>query len=1518
MHPVAEHRHILLELIAASIADAIQYLKKHLPPGGPVALEVISLEGRMNAVNKERLFGTISDNALQLEYNKIRKALLELVNNLQEEDFQTVEKPTNQKPGKKRGSILYRIPTTMETGVENKCVVRIALDVEAIVENFQLDEHVKLDTIRVSDIMMVELMDPSDVHPFEIRGLNSAEQFIEPDEYTEWIFMVKPLLEGRFPLMIKVSIIELIHGKERKRDIVLEEMILIVTEASDEIEEAAFKPSGYTLNLGGAEEEKRERKGAAGPPLSKRRRSRLRASSMVAVLLLIMGFGAFAFPETRDWLWAKLRHRIETYQTFADKYELSAYREEAIWRKTALLDTPPAYLEYLATYPVGKYRSEALDRLAQLEQGLFKRIEAAGELEDLLYYFSWFPDGANRQTVVDSSLQYQLHQESRQATDIDSLSYPERQDAFWRFVEAHRNRLPEGIYCLEYTLLGQKTRAEYHCRRAQAAAEQRQAQAENSLWAKVQADSKPIHYLRYLERFPIGTHRDTSIAILRAARIPIPSAILSYRNSEPELESSRLNEEPEPPAPAVVPRYAGPVGIRTVQTPVLLITDLLEVDEEAIPLRMYSYRRGIPFLPPSEFEDPSNRLFREAILSKDAAIRAALRADSLLWAQAQVANTAQSYGDYLAAFPEGLFSEPAYKLSDRRAWEEAKDEHTEFAYRNYFIHYREGKYVRKAKKRADRNAWKKAKENDTPPMYGGYIFRYSDGKHVAQAFRRANRLLNQKEQLAKSSKGQSGSTAAGGPTLTARSGSTKARSSSKKSSAGSKKSKRSGSGRFLGINWPRIQFPRINIPLPSFGRSPAVKADLAAWKRARESNTISAYLDYQRRYTKHAEKAMRRAQALAWQYAKETDTEKSYRDYASNWGGKHSREAMRRADTRAWESAERQDTEKGYRSYVFRYPEGRYRKQGVRAAGAKNWESATGKDSMYYYQRYLRIYPEGKFVVDAQLRYEELLWDSLKSLGTVAALEEYRTQYPEGGFAEEIASLQDDWTFEAARDSGSVEAYLDYLQQFPQGVHAREADQRIWVAALVRGDLEAIEEYVDDLPEGRFRREAQRSFEELQVWREAESVGTLEALQAYRAAYPNGKYLTRALHEQEDVTWKGAAEIGSITSFEEYLRHYPEGVYSLEADAEIWRQTQQLGTRSAYQRYLSLPGDRPYATTAKEKMEELPPEEEPEEENDQSITIAFGSSAHQDKAQPLLEVAADLAPDAFIFLGGNIYGDTRDMDTLRAKYDQLAGKPEFQGLREVTDVYAIWDDHDYGENDAGRHYPRKVESEQLFLDFWAEPEDSDRREHAGTYGVKYLQKGDLTVQLLLLDTRYFRDDLLRRTEEASAPYKNDYIPNSDPDSTFLGEAQWRWLEERFRVPADVRIIASSNQFGHAYNGWESWTNVPHERQRMLELIERTGVNGVLFISGNVHWGEISKQEVAGGYPIYDVTSSGITETWETVEPNANRVGQAIQQNNIGYLRITPSNSGLKLQLALMDQSAAIVEEQTIKLKEISN
>jgi len=321
-----------------------------------------------------------------------------------------------------------------------------------------------------------------------------------------------------------------------------------------------------------------------------------------------------------------------------------------------------------------------------------------------------------------------------------------------------------------------------------------------------------------------------------------------------------------------------------------------------------------------------------------------------------------------------------------------------------------------------------------------------------------------------------------------------------------------------------------------------------------------------------------------------------------------------------------------------------------------------------------------------------------------------------------------------------------------------------------------------------------------------------------------------------------------------------------------------------------------------------------------ATVITFGSCGHEDKPQPILQQIADIKPDFFIYLGDNIYGDTYDMNELKNKYEKLVSKPEFQALRKSTDILATWDDHDYGWNDSGRHYPFKNESKDIFFHYFNEPQDSPRRTRNGIYSSYIYEYGTKKLQIILLDTRTFRDNLRPyQGELADNPayfYTLDYFPHQHGDSTILGEEQWNWLENELKKPADVRVIGSSTQFAIEYNGYESWANFPNEQERMLKTIQKTRANGVVFISGDVHYSEISKIQMNPTYPIYDFTSSGITSTWHFATPNKNRIEGPVMENHYGKITINWDKTDPTLTMENIDVSGNQRFEHTILLSQL--
>ena len=312
--------------------------------------------------------------------------------------------------------------------------------------------------------------------------------------------------------------------------------------------------------------------------------------------------------------------------------------------------------------------------------------------------------------------------------------------------------------------------------------------------------------------------------------------------------------------------------------------------------------------------------------------------------------------------------------------------------------------------------------------------------------------------------------------------------------------------------------------------------------------------------------------------------------------------------------------------------------------------------------------------------------------------------------------------------------------------------------------------------------------------------------------------------------------------------------------------------------------------------------------------IAFGSCAKQDKEQPIWNQVNAWKPELFIFLGDNIYADTEDMAVMRAKYDQLAAKPGFQQLRRQSKVVAIWDDHDYGKNDAGREYPKKQESKDIFLDFWGEPADSPRRKRPGNHMSYVFGPKGKRVQVILPDNRWWRSGLIGNTEVPKD--HGPYLTNTDPNAVMLGREQWQWLTEQLRIPAEIRIFASSTQVLADAPGWETWALFQAEQQRLFDLIDFTGTTGLFCISGDTHYAELSKREDNVPYPMWDMTSSGLTETWAYVAPNKYRLGEGHDVQNFGRIEIDWSGSEPRIQLGVDGVDGKELITQTLHLSEL--
>jgi alkaline phosphatase D len=196
------------------------------------------------------------------------------------------------------------------------------------------------------------------------------------------------------------------------------------------------------------------------------------------------------------------------------------------------------------------------------------------------------------------------------------------------------------------------------------------------------------------------------------------------------------------------------------------------------------------------------------------------------------------------------------------------------------------------------------------------------------------------------------------------------------------------------------------------------------------------------------------------------------------------------------------------------------------------------------------------------------------------------------------------------------------------------------------------------------------------------------------------------------------------------------------------------------------------------------------------------------------------------------------------------------------------------------------------------------------------------VQIIMLDGRYFKGPAIldeRSDEEKEAlGIVGRYSPNPDPSVTLLGVEQWRWLEQQLHEPADLRLIVSGTQVVASEKGVEGWGLYPHERQRLYDLIAETGANGVILLSGDVHFSELSRTD-DGPYPLYDFTSSNLAQLgtgWEGAR-NSYRVAGPYAGEHFAIVAIDwDASPGAEITLAVISMDGSVAYQHRVSLNEL--
>lgn len=204
--------HLRELIVDGNLSNALDLLITHIEElDSSCYNDVLMLKSRFNSGKRDFYpNGIINNEEYGMILSKVTLSLLELINKIEK------QKHSCDKP--QIGHLMYKIPVEMEVEKEHKCIVRIAYDLEKLTEKLKIDQNTVFENIRVSNLMNVEIMDNSGNENFSIKNCTHHEQFVLKQDFTEWIFLVKPLREGHFSLLLKVVIIENINGNNAYKD----------------------------------------------------------------------------------------------------------------------------------------------------------------------------------------------------------------------------------------------------------------------------------------------------------------------------------------------------------------------------------------------------------------------------------------------------------------------------------------------------------------------------------------------------------------------------------------------------------------------------------------------------------------------------------------------------------------------------------------------------------------------------------------------------------------------------------------------------------------------------------------------------------------------------------------------------------------------------------------------------------------------------------------------------------------------------------------------------------------------------------------------------------------------------------------------------------------------------------------------------------------------------------------------------------------------------------------------------
>jgi len=251
--------------------------------------------------------------------------------------------------------------------------------------------------------------------------------------------------------------------------------------------------------------------------------------------------------------------------------------------------------------------------------------------------------------------------------------------------------------------------------------------------------------------------------------------------------------------------------------------------------------------------------------------------------------------------------------------------------------------------------------------------------------------------------------------------------------------------------------------------------------------------------------------------------------------------------------------------------------------------------------------------------------------------------------------------------------------------------------------------------------------------------------------------------------------------------------------------------------------------------------------------------------------------DLYILLGDTVYADrATDLASYRAHWQRNLQRPAYQALRRRAPLLCTWDDHEVTNN----FDPESIDPQRLATATQCFFEHSPmRRQDDDPNRIWRSRRFGQTVEVFLLDGRSER-----------LPSTRTYT-----SAQYLGPEQLAFLKEGLQnSPCRFKLIANSvpiTIMPFFVEGQDRWEGYQSARLDLLSFIEDQGIDGVMFMTGDVHLGYAGRVSTEGvGSTVIEVA---VGPGGQIVNPAAAsfwppQFDHVIGEENHGVLRFRPA------------------------------